>query len=77
MKKDIYIILVQSRNNYFSHNVSQICYDTKEKAIEFVKSRLTSEELELHNKQVKRGLIEWYEFTSQNYWYEIKVLSLN
>ena len=27
-------------------------------------------------KQLRRGLINWYEFDSKDYYYEIKVLSL-
>ena len=75
MNKEIYVVIVYSKNNTWT-NVSQECYDTKEKAIEFVESRLTSEDIERHNKQLKRGLIYWYEYSSKNYIYEIKILSL-
>lgn len=75
MNKEIYIVIVYSKNNNWT-NVSQECYDTKEKAIEFVESRLTNEDIERHNKQLKRGLISWYEYSNKNDIYEIKILSL-
>ncbi|MBQ5618442.1 MAG: hypothetical protein IIU93_04770 [Alistipes sp.] len=76
MKKDIYVVIVTSRIINGNYNISQECYDTQEKAIKFIESKLTKEELDLHNKQLKRNLISWYEYTSKNNYYEIKVLSL-
>lgn len=73
--KEIYIVEVIYRSNG-NTTVSQECYDTQEKAIEFCKSRLNKEELELTEKAQKRGLANWYEFFGKNYDYKIKVLSL-
>ena len=57
--KEIYIVEVIYRSNG-STTVSQECYDTQEKAIEFCKSRLNEEELEMHEKAYRRGLVSWY-----------------
>ena len=73
--KEIYVVEVFYKSNG-STAISQECYDTQEKAIEFCKSRLNKEELELTEKAQKRGLARWFEFFGKDYSYEIKVLSL-
>lgn len=73
--KEIYVVEVFYKSNG-STAISQECYDDKEKAIEFCKSRLNKEELELTEKAQKRGFASWFEFFGKDYSYEIKVLSL-
>lgn len=75
---EIFIVISRCKGikDFTSVGVSQECYKTMEQAIEFCKSKLNKEELEIHEKQLKRGLINWYEFDSKDYYYEIKVLSL-
>lgn len=73
--KEIYVVEVVFRKNG-EIKVNQECYDDKEKAIEFCKSRLNKEELELTEKAQKRGFASWFEFFGKDYDYKIKVLSL-
>lgn len=78
--KEIYAVLVIPKGitgyKTYETRISQECYEDKEKAIDFCKSRLNKEELENHEKQLKRNLISWYEFEGAKCRYEIKVLSL-
>lgn len=74
-KEDIYII----KNCFLKTgewNTDNIAFRDMDKAIEYCESKLNSEELEEHNKQLRRNLISWYEFSSKNYLYEIKVVNL-
>ena len=63
-------------NDFTSIGVSQECYTDIDKAIEFCESRLTESERDTRNKQLKRKLIEWYEFDSKDYEYRIKELKV-
>lgn len=75
---EIYIVISRfKKNDYFdSVGVSQECYIDMEKAIEFCESRLNAEELQKNRELKKRNLINWFEFDSKNYSYEIKVLNV-
>lgn len=75
---EIYIIICRNKtfNDFTSVAVSQECYDTKEKAVEFCMSRLNEEERKQHIKYLERDLINWYEFESSRTVYEIKVLKV-
>lgn len=76
LKKDIYIVICYSKKDlsFCGVAINGEYFTSKENAIFFCESRLTSEELEHHKKQLNRGLISWYEFDSSKYRYEIKVL---
>ena len=76
--EEIFIIICRNKNreDWTTVGVSQECYKDIEKAIEFCRGRLNKEELEKHDKLIKKNMIQWYEFDSKDYVYEIKVLSL-
>lgn len=76
MENEIYVVYVESLKNWAGIEISQECYKEKEQAIDFIKTRLTKEELEKNLKAQKRGLQSWYEFFGKNYIYNVKVLSL-
>lgn len=75
---EVYIVIsrFKKRTDFTTIGVSSECYSTMEKAIEFCRSRLDNEELEEHDAQLKRKLINWYEFDSKDYKYEIKILNV-
>lgn len=76
--KEVYIVIsrFKGNNDFTSVGVSQECYTDMEKAIDFCKSRLNTKELEQREKAVKRNLVNWYEYDTKDYHYEIKVLSI-
>lgn len=76
MKKEkIYVIY-----NYFYRTedtaLSSLAFKDKEKAIEYVESKLTKEEIEYNKKAKNRQLMCWYEFVSKNICYNIKEVDL-
>ena len=75
---EIYLVITRCKRikEWTAIGINQECYKTKEQAIEFCKSRLSKEELEMHEKAYRRGLVSWYEFDSKDYEYRIKVLNL-
>lgn len=74
----IYIIIIRNKHNmdFTSIAISSECYTKMKDAINFCKSKLTKQELALHQKQIDRGLIHWFEFDSKDYEYRIKVLDV-
>ena len=72
--KEVYIVVVTFKSG--CSNISQECYDSKEKAIAFCESKLTEQELENVEKAKKRDLACWYEYWNKDYSYDIKVLSV-
>lgn len=50
---------------------SRVFY-SRDEAIMYCQDKLNKEELERNLKMQKRNLINWYEFQSKNYVYEIK-----
>ena len=76
MKKEkIYVIY-----GYFCKTkdtaIDSIAFKDKEKAIEYVESKLTKEEIEYNKKVKNRKFIYWYEFVSKNICYNIKEVDL-
>ena len=76
MKKEkIYVIY-----NYFYRTedtaLSSLAFKDREKAIEYVESKLTKEEIEYNKKAKNRQLMYWYEFVSKNICYNIKEVDL-
>lgn len=76
MKKEkIYVIY-----NYFYRTedtaLSSLAFKDREKAIEYVESKLTKEEIEYNKKAKNRQLMCWYEFVSKNICYNIKEVDL-
>lgn len=77
MKKEIFVIY----NSFIGDttlisNVDNIAFTDKEKAIEYIESKLSKEEIEKNRKAKERNLQNWYEFFSKNYIYYIKVVDL-
>ena len=76
MKKEkIYVIY-----NYFYRTedtaLSSLAFKDREKAIEYVESKLTKEEIEYNKTAKNRQLMCWYEFVSKNICYNIKEVDL-
>lgn len=74
----IYIVMSRFKQltDFTSVRVSQECYETEEQAIEFCKSRLNKEELEKHERLLKKRMINKYEFDSKDYEYKIEILKV-
>ena len=75
---EIYVVISRCKRiqDFTSLGISQECYKTKKQAIEFCESKLTKQEIEENKKAKNRNLKSWYEFDSQDYSYEIKVLKV-
>ena len=75
MKKDIFLIY-----NIFlktgTQTIDNVSFTNKDKAIEYIESKLTKEEILKTRNAKNRNLISWYEFLSKDYNYYIKVVSL-
>lgn len=76
MKKNIYIVVCNYLRDSQSVKVNQDCYTTKEKAIDFINSRLNEEEKQKNENAKNRNLLKWYEFYSKNYYYTIQILGV-
>ena len=75
MKKQVYIIEVFYIPTKYT-STSGEGYDTKEKAISFIKSKLNEDDIKFNTSLQKRGLLEWYEYHTSNYIYEIKPITI-
>lgn len=76
MKVYAVISRFKKMEDFTTVGVSSECYDTLDKAIEYCRSKLNEEELERHEKQVKRNLINEWEYDTENYEYTIKELKV-
>lgn len=76
MKKEkIYVIY-----DYFYKTkdtaIDSLAFKDREKAIEYVESKLTQEEIEYNKKVKNRKLMCWFEFVSKDICYNIKEVDL-
>ena len=76
MKKEkIYVIY-----DYFYKTedtaIDSLAFKDREKAIEYVESKLTQEEIEYNKKAKNRKLMCWFEFVSKDICYHIKEVDL-
>ena len=76
MKKEkIYVIY-----DYFYKTedtaIDSLAFKDKEKAIEYVESKLTQEEIEYNKKAKNRKFMCWFEFVSKDICYHIKEVDL-
>lgn len=56
--------------------LDNIAFKDKDKAIKYIESKLTKEEIEKNRKAKDRNLMCWYEFVSKDICYNIKVVNL-
>lgn len=75
MKKQIFVIYNTFKKTE-TITIDNVAFKEKEKAIEYIESKLNAEELEHNRKMQNRNLRNWYEFFSKDYIYEIKVIDL-
>ena len=73
---NVYIVKCNYNGDNPYTKVNQICYTSKDKAIEFIKSRLSSKEIEVNEIAQRRNLQAWYEFLTKKYDYIIEVLNV-
>lgn len=75
MKQEIYAVYC-----YFyktkDFTLDSVAFKDRESAIQYIESKLTTEEIEKNRKAKNRNLMSWYEFTSKDICYNIKVLDL-
>ena len=74
-KKEIYVVTQYSFEYQDTLLFATGFYD-KEKAIEFVKSKMTLEDIEKDEIHKRRKLKAWNEFTTDKYCFNIKVIDL-
>ena len=75
MKEEIYVIY-----DYFKetgdYGLDNVAFRDKDKAIEYIESKLNKEEIEKNRNAKKRNIQKWYEFFSKRVIYYIKVVDL-
>ena len=77
MNKEIYVIYNHRKGSTQMINaVDNVAFTDKEKAIAYIESKLTKEEIEKNRVVKRRNLASWYEFASKDIIYDIKVVSL-
>ena len=74
--KSIYIVKCDYNGQCPYSKINQTCYTTKDKAIDFIKSRLSQNEIIQNELAHKRNLQAWYEFLTKRYNYTIEVLEV-
>jgi hypothetical protein len=57
-------------------HIDNISFRDMDKAIAYCESKMTEEEKAMREKALRRKLINWYEFFTKDYIYEIKVIDL-
>lgn len=64
------------RGNQLISKIDNVAFKDVDKAIEYIESKLTEEEILKNRKAKNRNLQDWFEFSSKDYIYYIKIITL-